>query len=124
MRSAISRTVADHYVWGDGCDGWHLVRTDGLSVIEERMPPGAAEARHLHQHARQFFYVLEGSLTIEHDGSLDILQTGDGLEVPPGVVHEVRNRSGEAVRFLVVSQPPSHGDRHAVVREHEPDGRR
>jgi len=123
MRSAISRAIADHYAWGDGCDGWHLVRSSALSVIEERMPAGAAETRHMHQHARQFFYVLEGCLTIEHDGSLATLQTGEGLEVSPGVVHEVRNRSAEVVRFLVVSQPPSHGDRQTVVQDHDRDDR-
>ena len=35
----VSAGTADHYVWGDGCDGWHLVASDRLSVIQERMPP-------------------------------------------------------------------------------------
>jgi hypothetical protein len=34
----ISRDNAEHYFWGTGCDGWHLVRESGLSVIEECMP--------------------------------------------------------------------------------------
>mgnify|MGYP001602642574 CR=1 FL=1 len=61
----ISTTTAEHYTWGDRCDGWHLVRTTGLSIIEERMPPGTTETRHHHVHAHQFFYVLEGELTLE-----------------------------------------------------------
>jgi len=32
----ISRENAEHYVWGDSCDGWHLVRDSDLSVGEER----------------------------------------------------------------------------------------
>ena len=63
----ISTKSAEHYKWGGpqgtDCDGWHLVKTDELSVIEELMPPGTSEARHSHVHARQLFYVLEGELT-------------------------------------------------------------
>jgi hypothetical protein len=33
-----SRENAEHYVWGDSCDGWHLVRASNLSVIGECMP--------------------------------------------------------------------------------------
>ena len=29
---------AEHYVWGDGCDGWHLLKHPDLSVIQERVP--------------------------------------------------------------------------------------
>jgi hypothetical protein len=55
MRAVVSGENAEHYVWGDGCDGWHLVRGDSLSVIEERMPAGAREQRHFHERVRQFF---------------------------------------------------------------------
>jgi hypothetical protein len=41
----INKQTARHYVWGNGCDGWHLVCTGSLSIIEERMPPGTAEVR-------------------------------------------------------------------------------
>jgi hypothetical protein len=51
----ISTKSAEHYKWGGpqgtACDGWHLVRTPELSIIEELMPPGATEARHSHVHA-------------------------------------------------------------------------
>ena len=105
--------TAEHYTWGEGCDGWHLLRAPGLSVIEERMPAGAAEARHLHPRSRQFFYVLSGRLTMELDGARHRLGPGEGLEVPPGAAHQALNDSDADVRFLVVSHPPSHGDRVA-----------
>lgn len=109
----ISTETAEHYVWGEVCDGWHLVRTPELSVIEERMPPGASEQRHRHEIARQFFYVLAGELTMEVDGGIHILKAGAGLEIAPGCAHQAMNRSDAEVRFLVVSQPRSHGDRVA-----------
>jgi len=39
----VSTATAEHYTWGDACDGWFLVRTPELQIIEERMPPGASE---------------------------------------------------------------------------------
>jgi mannose-6-phosphate isomerase-like protein (cupin superfamily) len=112
-----STARAEHYSWGERCDGWHLVRSDGLSVIEESIPPGAFEVRHFHNRSRQFFYVLTGCATIECDGLRHTLLTHDGLEVPPAVPHEVFNRGAETLRLLVVSQPPSHQDRVAVPPE-------
>lgn len=109
----ISTDTAERYTWGQGCDGWHLVRTAELSVIEERMPPGTSEVRHYHVRARQFFYVLEGELTMEVEGAVHTLRAGEGVEIAPGQAHQAFNRSGAAVRFLVTSQPPSHGDRVA-----------
>jgi mannose-6-phosphate isomerase-like protein (cupin superfamily) len=111
MAEPISAASAPHYQWGEGCDGWHLVRGDALSVIEERMPPGTAERRHLHDRARQFFYVLAGELTLEVEGVTHRLGIGEGLEVAPRQPHQAFNRSEDDVRFLVISQPPSHGDR-------------
>jgi mannose-6-phosphate isomerase-like protein (cupin superfamily) len=34
-----------------------------------------------------------------------------GLEIAPGEKHQAINRSSADVRFIVTSQPPSHGDR-------------
>ena len=107
----IRREKAEHYSWGDGCDGWWLVKSEGLAVIEERMPAGTSERRHKHVRARQFFYVLAGELTMEFDGVRESLRVGEGLEVVPGTAHQAMNLSAKDVQFLVVSQPPSHEDR-------------
>jgi quercetin dioxygenase-like cupin family protein len=111
MTAPVSRDHAEHYVWGDGCDGWHLLRGEALSVIEERMPAGTKEQRHFHKRSQQFFYVLEGELTMELAGVLYRLAAGRGLEIAPGESHQAMNQSEGDVRFLVVSQPPSQGDR-------------
>ena len=111
MSASISRDNAEHYVWGGACDGWRLLRSDALSVIEERMPPATAEQRHFHTRARQFFYVLEGELTMELAGGLHRLTPGQGLEIAPGEPHQAMNQADHDVRFMVISQPPSHGDR-------------
>jgi quercetin dioxygenase-like cupin family protein len=80
----VSVATAEHYVWGEACDGWHLMRSAELSVIEERMPPGAAEQRHRHGKSRQFFYVLAGELTMELDGAVHTLAAGWGWKLSRG----------------------------------------
>ncbi|QNK00598.1 cupin domain-containing protein [Dyella telluris] len=116
----VSTGNAEHYTWGQGCDGWHLLAGDDLSIIEERMPPGTWEARHRHARSRQFFRVLEGELTIELEGVTHRVAAGCGLHVPPGTAHQVRNDSQGDARMLVVSSPRSHGDRIDAPPEPQP----
>lgn len=103
--------TAEHYRWGGNCDGWHLVRSANLSVIQERVPSGSSEVRHLHHRAEQFFYVLSGTANLEVGGKTYTLNPRQGLHVPAGVPHTLRNEAPEPLEFLVISTPPSHGDR-------------
>ena len=107
----INKANAEHYVWGNNCDGWHLVKSDALSVIQEHMPPHTSEVRHYHEKSRQFFYVLSGVLTFEVEGIEQAIGAGKGLEISPGDRHRVINNSNNSVEFLVVSQPTTRGDR-------------
>lgn len=107
----ISKDSAEHYQWGDGCDGWHLVKTENLSVIQERVPSGCAEIRHFHQKAEQFFFVLSGIATIEVDGEVHVLKPQQGIHVKAKIPHQLKNEHSEDLVFTVTSTPPSHGDR-------------
>lgn len=111
----ISVKSAEHYKWGGprgtDCDGWHLVKTADLSIIEELMPAGTSETRHSHVRARQFFFALQGVLTLEIEHHVFVLHPGEGIEVSPGQQHQAMNKGPNPVRMIVTSQPPSHGDR-------------
>jgi mannose-6-phosphate isomerase-like protein (cupin superfamily) len=107
----ISIANADKYGWGDQCEGWNLVRAATFSIVEERMPPGSAEGRHWHARAKQFFYVLAGTLQMEIEGAKHELSTGVGIEIPAGLAHVARNDGADDARFLVISSPPHQGDR-------------
>jgi len=80
----VSTANAEHYTWGGGCDGWYLVRTPEINIIEERMPPATSETRHHHERARQFFFVLEGELTMEIEHHELTLRAGEGIEIARG----------------------------------------
>ena len=108
---SVSRANSEHYRWGNNCDGWHLVKDEKLSVIEELMPAGACEVRHYHEKAEQFFYILSGEVIMEVEGQTTLLPAGTGVRVLPGTRHQISNLSSGDARFLVISQPPSHGDR-------------
>jgi mannose-6-phosphate isomerase-like protein (cupin superfamily) len=111
----ISTANAEHYKWGgpkgNDCDAWYLVKTAELNIIEELMPPGTAETPHHHAKARQFFFVLEGELTLMVEYHDFGVKAGEGVEVAPGQMHQAINRSAAALRIVVTSQPPSHDDR-------------
>lgn len=107
----IDKNTAEHYKWGQNCDGWHLVKSDSLSIIQESMPPKTFERRHKHFKSRQFFYIVSGEATIEIDGQRNILKPEQGCEVSPGKEHQILNESNSDLHFLVISCPPSHSDR-------------
>lgn len=103
---------SDHYYWGSHCEGWHLVETDELSVIKEKMLPHTSEKKHYHEKAQHFFYILTGVATFEINGEIISVIAGEGLHVEPGVVHFIFNDTNNDLLFLVTSQPSTKGDRH------------
>lgn len=48
------------------------------------------------------------------EGNELALGAGQGLHIKAGERHQVHNRSARDVEFLMVSNPPSHGDRVAT----------
>jgi mannose-6-phosphate isomerase-like protein (cupin superfamily) len=111
MANIVTQHNAERYLWGGDCDGWHLLKTPGLSVIQERVAPGRGEVRHYHQHAHQFFFVLSGCATLEIGEQVLKVGPRQGCSVAPTVPHQLTNQEAEDLEFLVISAPLSHGDR-------------
>jgi len=107
----ISNETAEHYTWGDGCDGWHLVKSQTLSVIQELVPPGCSEVQHYHRRSEQFFFILSGIATLKINGVSHQLTPLQGFHVEAGVKHQLSNEHKKNLSFTVTSTPPSHGDR-------------
>lgn len=111
----ISKDNAEHYVWGDNCDGWYLLNRQDMLVIHEEMPAGSFEKRHYHSVSRQFFFVLKGTLTMELEGEMHQISAHQGLEIPPESKHQARNDSDTSVEFIVISHPTTRGDRENLA---------
>src|SRR5687768_15763133 len=111
MMEPVSISNAEHYLWGENSDGWHLLKRNDISIIQERVPAGSKEVMHYHERSRQFFYLLEGEGQIVFEDYMVILHKGESLEIPPLTKHRFENNSEADVIFLVISMPKSHGDR-------------
>jgi quercetin dioxygenase-like cupin family protein len=114
MTGPLRADSANHYLWGEQCDGWRLVERERLSLREERIRPGCAEIAHFHRIAHQIFYVLSGELTIRTLERTLLARPGEAVEIPPGIVHLVENCGEDDLRILLFSSPDTAGDRHDV----------
>jgi len=107
----VSKENTEHYTWGGICDGWHLLKSDDLSVIQERVPPGGMEVKHYHERSHQFFFILSGEATMEIGSKRIVLGPQQGISIAPKTPHRLLNESKLDLTFIVVSSPMSHGDR-------------
>lgn len=106
-----SKENGEHYNWGNNCSGWHLVKSRGLSVIEELMPANTSEDKHYHNFSEQYFYILKGTATFEIENTIVEVHKGEGVHIRPQVLHRIRNNESTDLEFLVISQPTTSGDR-------------
>src|SRR5574340_892525 len=105
---------AEHYSWGNNCHGWYLLQSKTVSVIQEKMPPGTVEQLHFHTFAQQLFYILSGIATFEIEGETISVPANESIHIPKGIIHSIANKGESDLNFLVISEPPSHGDRKNI----------
>jgi len=105
----------EHYIWGDGCEAWFLLKSETLHVIRERMPPGSTEMLHCHRFATQLFYILSGDAAFEINETTSILAAGESIFIHPRTIHRVKNEGESRLEFLLVSEPPSKTDRINIL---------
>ena len=89
--------------------GAMIVRSAGGAdrpfVAEHAIPPGYMVPPHLHEGDDEYFFVLDGPLTIWSEGGEQELAPGAFVSLPRGVRHGFRNASETTVRFLIVAWP-------------------
>lgn len=107
----VGRDNAPHFTWGNGCEGWTLLADSRLHVLHERMAPGTAEQRHRHERTAQIYVILDGTATVEVAGQDIAVAAGEGIELPRGESHQIRNETAETLEFLVASSQPPRDDR-------------
>lgn len=106
-----SKDNSEYYNWGDNCSGWHLVKSQSLSVIEELMPPNTKEKKHYHSKSQQLFRILRGKAIFEIENEIFEVQNGEGIHISPNLKHRIRNDQNEALEFIVISEPTTRVDR-------------
>lgn len=80
--------------------------TDGkVAIFEQKVPPMSGPPLHRHSREEEWFYVLEGQITIQIDGRRAILRTGDSAYASCGTAHTYQNYGPARARTLVVVTP-------------------
>lgn len=112
MSKPISAATAENFKWGHGvCDGWYLLKSEPMSIVEEIMPAGGLGVVHYHSAAQHFLYVLRGDVSLVIDQEKHLLKKGDGITISPKAEHQIRNESDDEVNFLVFSAPDNFTDK-------------
>jgi mannose-6-phosphate isomerase-like protein (cupin superfamily) len=111
MKTVSKNNCLQHYIWGDRCDDWNLVDENSLSIKQERIPAKAAEKKHYHKQAQQFFYILKGAARFEVDNTFIDVAAGEGIHIKAGQHHRIINDTEEDLEFLLCSQPSTVNDR-------------
>ena len=101
----------EHKLWGNGCNAWTLLNTEGLSIKQETMTAGTEEQLHYHHNAQQFFYILKGNAVFEVDEVIIIVHEREGIHIEAGKHHKIMNKDSVDLEFLVCSQPSIQNDR-------------
>ncbi|MBL8790646.1 MAG: cupin domain-containing protein [Rhizobiales bacterium] len=76
--------------------------SDGLSIIEHRMPHGEATPLHIHRNEDEVFHILSGTMRFEIGGSIVVAHGGDVLCAPKGVAHRFVVESPEGAHCLTI----------------------
>ena len=84
--------------------------TDGrVAVLEFRWPQGGGSPLHVHRNEDEWFYVIEGELTIWVGGDVVVAPAGSFVYGPRDIPHTFLVTSTEA-RFLMVTEPAPFAD--------------
>ena len=78
---------------------------DGLSCMFHTVPPMTGPPLHQHQHEDELFYVIEGEVTFQIDGSRTVAKAGTTLFAPRLTVHAFQNFTQSTARMLITLVP-------------------
>jgi len=104
---------------------WHckpgMVRHTNLLFVRAQLPPGQAHKFHFHPNLEEILYVLAGTAEQWVEREQQIMNPGDSLYLPPGIVHATYNTGGAVLDFLAVLSPAhSEGPVTVEVSDREP----
>lgn len=80
--------------------------TNGAAAIFYlEAPPMSGPPLHRHSREDEWFYVLDGKVTLEVDGVRSVVRTGDSAFAPRGTIHAFQVFGPETARLLVMVTP-------------------
>ena len=112
----INRDQSDPFITKDGSQIRSILdRTNSTaqnqSLAEATLPPGAATEPHHHPLTEELYYILKGKGLMTVGDETAEVSAHDGILIPPGSRHTIRNTGEEELVFLCCCAPPySHED--------------
>ena len=97
-----------------------LTDAENLLVVRVEVEPGNGHPFHHHPHMEEVLYVLEGRMEQWVEQEKKVLEPGESVHIPPGVVHASYNSSGESMVFLAIISPAEAEPFMIEVDEEEP----
>src|SRR5829696_6016758 len=76
-----------------------------LGIVEGTISPGTLIPPHTHSREDECFYVLEGSVTFDHDGVEEQAAAGTYVIRPRGIPHALWNSGNAVARVMVIHTP-------------------
>lgn len=80
-----------------GCESGFM----GVAILA----PGERVVEHFHPYSEEFLYLMAGEVTIDLDSAPHVVRAGQGLVVPTGMRHRVRNTGTEQARIVFHLSP-------------------
>ena len=85
------------------------------SLAEATLAPGQSTEAHRHPRAEEIYYVLAGTGAMRIGGETRQVGPGDGIAIPPGSPHQLRNCGTDDLVFLCCCAPAyEHEDTHML----------
>ena len=81
-----------------------------LQLVLMTLQPGEEIGEEVHEDRDQFFRIEEGEGEVLIDGTTHEVEDDDGIIVPAGARHNVRNTGDEPLRLYTLYGPPEHRD--------------
>lgn len=75
------------------------------SLAEATLSPGAATQPHYHRVTEEVYYLLRGAGRIRVGNEVRVVAPGDGIAIPPGAPHQIKNTGEDDLVFLCCCVP-------------------
>ncbi len=86
------------------------------SLAEATVKPGCATQAHYHPVTEEIYYILAGTGEMRIEGEGRVVGPGDGIAIPPGACHQIRN-TGTLDLVLLCCCSPAYEHEDTVLVE-------
>ncbi len=92
-----------------------------LQLVLMSLSPGEDIGEEVHKGGDQFFCIEEGHGLVTIDGRESEITDGDGIVIPAGARHNIKNTGEKALKLYTLYGPPHHRNQHRAATKAEAD---